>query len=274
MSVAEDVAEYVLSRVRRTAPRTWRQAPRSPPLREAPERSSLRESSLREFAEHRIFGVSELAVRGLFFIDEGFPVRVSEAPFSAEDVLVLQACGLRCVSLLPVGERAPEPHRDGLEFVLHDLCHVAKFADPRHHDEQVGFFRSVERASAREAWRAAERDLDAQWHADRLHVSADMNGSSVFLFVCLKAKLRLAASRIEKRAPAFEELFERWLDSMDLTGAVRDAAREISGRSDAPAAAEILADHFRDRGRAPAVSRFPGASRCAGRSGPRRRAGE
>lgn len=244
MSVAEHVAEYVLSRVRQKAPHTWRQAPRSPILLDAP-----RASNLRTLAEHRIWGVPELAIRGLCLISEGFPVRVSQTPFSPDDVLRFQARGLRCVSLIPTDEAVPEPHGDALEYVLHDLCHLAKFADPRHYDEQVGFFRSVERARSREAWRTLERDLDAQWHADRVHVSSDMNGSSVFLFAFLRAKLKLAVSRSGECTHDFRNRFERMLDGLELTGAVRDAADEISSKSDQPAAAEVLAEHFRELGR-------------------------
>jgi hypothetical protein len=240
MSVAEQVAEYVLTRVRLEAPHTWRQAPRSPALFDAPSGSSAR-----VFAERRIRGVSELASRGLLLIAEGFPVHVSPAPFSPDEVLALQARGRRCASLIPAGEVVPEPHGDALEYVLHDLCHLAKFADPRYHDEQVGFFQSVERALSLDAWRTAERALDAQWHTDRVHISSDMNGSSVFLFACSKAKLKLAASRTGQ---GFRELFERWLDALELTGAIRDAAGEVSSRSDQPAAAEVLANHFREAG--------------------------
>jgi hypothetical protein len=258
----EHVAEYLLERVREQAPHTWRQAARS---REPSAAAGQLGPHARVFRDVRVLGISELAVRGLSLIGEGFPVELSQAPFSAEAVLALQARGARCVSLLPAGAATPPPHADGLAFVLHDLCHLAKFADPSHYVEQVGFFDAVERAFASEPWCAVERELDADWRAARSAVVSDMNGSCVFLFVQLKMKLKMAARRnlgVRRGVPArvsgvldtdelaeFERLLEPLLDAFDFPSPVRAAALATSARRDSVEAATALATHFAERGR-------------------------
>jgi hypothetical protein len=259
----ERVAEYLLERVREQSPHTWRQAARSAP----PSLNAARPGPhARVFQEVRVLGISELAVRGLSLVGEGFPVELSEAPFSAAGVLALQARGARCVSLLPRGVATPPPHADGLAFVLHDLCHLAKFADPAHYVEQVGFFDAVERAFASETWCAAERELDADWRAARGAVVSDMNGSCVFLFVQLKMKLKMAARRnlgVRRGVPArvsgvlddgelaeFERLLAPLLDAFAFPADVRAAALVTSARRDSLEAATVLATHFAECGRA------------------------
>jgi hypothetical protein len=259
----EHVAEYLLERVREQAPHTWRQAARG----QAPSAAALPAGPhARVFREVRVLGISELAVRGLSLIGEGFPIELSQAPFSAAGVLALQARGARCVSLLPPGVPTPAPHADGLAFILHDLCHLAKFADPAHYLEQVGFFDAVERAFGSETWCALERELDADWRAARNAVVSDMNGSSVFLFVQLKMKLKMAARRnlgIRRGVPArvsgvldadelaeFERLLDPLLDAFGFPSQVRAAALATSARRDSVEAATTLATHFTERGRA------------------------
>jgi hypothetical protein len=258
----EHVAEYLLERVQEQAPHTWRQAPRTT----APSESAVPAGPhARVFREVRVLGISELAVRGLSLIGEGFPIELSQAPFSAEGVLALQARGARCVSLLPPGVPTPPPHADGLAFVLHDLCHLAKFADPAHYVEQVGFFDAVERAFESETWCAIERELDADWRAARSAVVSDMNGSCVFLFVQLKMKLKMAARRnlgARRGVPArvsgvldadelaeFERLLDPLLDAFAFPVDVRAAALATSARRDSVEAATTLATHFAERGR-------------------------
>lgn len=259
----ERIAEYLLERVRERSPHTWRQAARAVPA--DPEMSWLG-SHARVFREVRVLGISELAVRGLTLVGDGFPVELSNEPFSAAGVLALQARGARCVSLLPSGTPTPPPHADGLAFVLHDLCHLAKFADPAHYVEQVGFFAAVERAFASETWRSVERELDEEWSAARAAVASDMNGSCVFLFVQLKMKLKMASRRnlgVRRGVPArvsgvldadelseFERLLEPLLDAFDFPANVRSAAFVTSARRDAVEAATTLAAHFAERGQA------------------------
>jgi hypothetical protein len=257
----ERIAEYLLERVREQAPHTWRQAARHP----APSPAAAAAGPhARVFREVRVLGISELAVRGLSLVGEGFPVELSNAPFSAAGVLALQARGARCVSLLPREVPTPPPHADGLAFVLHDLCHLAKFADPAHYVEQVGFFDAVQCAFESESWRVVERELDEDWRAARAAVVSDMNGSCVFLFVQLKMKLKMAARRnlgVRRGVPArvsgvldadelaeFERLLDPLLDAFDFPAPVRAAALITSARRDGIEAATTLATHFAERG--------------------------
>ena len=215
------------------------------------------------FAKERFYRVPELAARALIAWAEGTPVELLTYVPEARYVLSLQAKGARCVSALPEG--APTSlHENRFEFVLHDLCHLGKFACSPHYLEQVGFFSSFHSALDHPAWRALESELDADFQRDRDHVAADMNGSCVFLFAVLKMKLKMAARRaLARRRGAippsggplsaqeydlFCDLFDRALDAFQLEGAIRTAALQTSARRDAPEMATLLTKHFRNAG--------------------------
>jgi hypothetical protein len=263
MSAAAVAADYILRGVRERGARTWQQAPRRPPLE-----PGAADPSLRTFAEYRIRGVSELAVLGLWLWLGGFPVKLSTSVPAPEQVLELQARGARLVSLLPPDVSPPLPGDDGLSFALHDLCHLAKFAGD-HYEEQVGFFAALAAGFQAPAWRAVEAELDDIWLADRASVSADMNGSSIFLFAVLKMKLKMAARRKLARgegrqAPSsgtlsaaehgiFDEILSTLLEAMQLPPGARAAAIATSARRDSPEAAALLAGYFCERGRTAAL---------------------
>jgi hypothetical protein len=221
--------------------------------------------SLRVLAEYHVRGVPESAVQGLHFWAAGFPVVLLREVPTPEHVLWLQARGRRCVTLLeqsvPTG-----PYQDPLAFALHDLRHLAKFAEPVHYFEQIGFFATLERARGTRAWCAFEARLDDTWRSDRDHVLADMNGSSVFLFAALKMKLKMAArralARTEHGRPVeggplsreeerfFCALEQEFLDALGFTGELRSAAVVTSTRRDDPERAALLAQSFSEVGRA------------------------
>jgi hypothetical protein len=261
---AERIARYVLEHVRARSPYTWRQAPRAPGVSVANELEADA-PHLALFRAFHIEGISELATGGLALVARGFPVLVTEAAILPEELLALQARGARCVTLVPNGAPAPAPHDDGLDFVLHDLCHLAKFADAEHYTAQVGLFATLARAFAAPGWRSTESRLDATWSADRAAVSADMNGSCVYLLAVLKMRLKMAARRSLARshgveAPSagaatpeeereFAELFAALLDAMALPDVVRAAAVTTNTRRDDPGAARVLLAHFDEAGR-------------------------
>jgi hypothetical protein len=250
---------FLIDAVRRAAPFHWKQGTRRPALvagSAAPE--------VRLVVEQRLKGVCEEAARGIAAWSRGLGVTVFERVPEPGEVLALQARGERCVSLLPDG-MSPAPHASALEFLLHDLCHLGKFADPRYHAEQVGFFASFALAIERPEWLALEQELDAEWVEARDHVLCDMNGSSIFLFAAFKMKLKMAARRSAARATgreprqsgpldrdeerAFHALLERALPLIGLGDPeLRAAAIETSARRDCPAAASVLGQHFRARG--------------------------
>jgi hypothetical protein len=253
------IAEFISQRVRARAGSRWLQARRRTSLAWTVEHPSLA-----VFGERHILGVSELAVRGLCAIDSGLKVELLPEVPSAQHVLSLQARGQRCVSLLSDPILVPFPHRDAVDFALHDLCHLAKFADPEHYAEQVGFFGAVHDALAHPRWQARAQSLDPEWRRESMHVLADMNGSSVFLFAVLKMKLKMAArrsvavrSRAEapasgaldpQEARAFEALLRDLLDAFHFDADVREAAWTVSTRRDSLDAAAKLAEHFRSQG--------------------------
>jgi len=251
--LAENIATFIARAAERAAPHAFRQGARKPPL------ALPRGPSLDLLATTRVRKVSALALEGLAHLARGFPAFVSHEVLTAADVLVLQSRGRRCVTLLPADSAAPTPHSSALEFLLHDLCHLAKFANPLHYEEQVGFFTVLARVFDSSPWRAAESRLDPQWQRDRDDISSDMNGSSIFLLAVLKMKLKMAARRLQgdpvnhgplrpAEAAAYHTLLDALLTSMSLPSRVREAAVAISTRRDSPEAASTIAAYFRAAG--------------------------
>jgi hypothetical protein len=180
---ALEACRYVIARVQARAGRRWRQGARAVPL----ACDALDEDALL-VARRRLCGVPEIAARALcaWVREPSRALRLAHAP-TARAVLALAARGRRPVSLLD-GE-------EGLAFALHDLCHLEKFHDPEHHRGQVGLFRLLDRVVDGPGWGALEAGLDDDWRAHRDHVLADMNGSPVFLYLVLRARLVDACAR-------------------------------------------------------------------------------
>jgi hypothetical protein len=253
----ERAAAYVVERARRLMGVRFRQGKRARP------HAGPTTPALSLLAEDRVCKVPERAVDALFAWARGQDVELRTDVPPASHLLSLQARGRRCVSLLP--ESDAHPAEAGFEFVIHDLCHLGKLLEPEHHLEQVGYFASLERLFALPAWHGVESELDATWREDRDRLGSDMNGSSVYLFVVLKMKLKMAARRALARAhgraaPAggaldagelarFSELESALYDALELGGALRDAARRISARRDAEEAGVVVRDHFASLGR-------------------------
>jgi hypothetical protein len=174
---------YLIERVKAQSGLRWRQGARRPALE-----CASAEAAARLVAERRLCGVPEVCARALIGWVEGRrpAVGLTHAP-APREVLALTARGRRPVSLLD--------GKDGLSFVLHDLCHLEKFADAAHHAGQVGLFALLDRAVGGPEWAALEAGLDELWRAHRDHVLADMNGASVYLFVVLRARLLEACAR-------------------------------------------------------------------------------
>src|SRR5262249_12832773 len=143
---AERAAEYLIREATTLAENRCWQGDRKPPFR-----CEVARPLVRRVATERLYRVPLHAVYGLVARAEGHPVELLTSTPSARRVLSLQARAARCVSLLP--EHTPSaPHANGFEFAVHDLCHLGKFLDPEHHEEQVGFFASVEKALASARW--------------------------------------------------------------------------------------------------------------------------
>jgi hypothetical protein len=215
--------------------------------------------------QHRVRRVPRRAMSGLFAWARGFSVELREDVPRPDEVLALQAKGRRCASLLPDGV-SPVPHASGLDFLIHDLCHLDKFVDPEHHEEQVGFFATLEKLYAEPKFHELEATLDQTFTDDRERLGADVNGSAVYLFALLKMKLKMAARRRYARGAGiaartfgpldaaeravFDELEGALYDCLELDAELRGAARATSARRDDVEAAACVAAEFRRRGRA------------------------
>jgi hypothetical protein len=180
---ALDACRYLIARVRAKSGARWRQGLRHPVL---PCTSNAAEARL--VAERRLCGVPEPAARALsgWVAGRRPAVALDHAP-TPRELLAMAARGRRPVSLLEAD--------DGLAFLLHDLCHLEKFADPVHHRGQIGLFTLLDRVIDGPAWAELEANLDDKWRADRDHVLADMNGSPVYLYLVLEARLVEACTR-------------------------------------------------------------------------------
>jgi hypothetical protein len=255
---SERAAAYVIERARRLMGSRSNQGRRTKPLPRAET------PALAHLSEHRLCKVPERAVDALFEWARGLDVELRDDVPPPSHLLSLQARGKRCVSLLPESE--VHSGAAGFEFVIHDLCHLGKLLDPSHHVEQVGYFASLERLFATPSWRGVEARLDATWLEDRNRLGADMNGSSVYLFVVLKMKLKMAArralARSEGRPPPtsgaldgaelalFSELEAVLYDALGLHGQLCDAARRVSARRDDESSAILVRGYFEAVGRA------------------------
>jgi hypothetical protein len=245
---AAHAARWILERVRSIAHSRWLQGARKPAL----ECWSM-DPDVRLIAERRLYKIGELEARALVGWASGTrKARLYGARASVEDIVRHQAEGARCVSLL---EGDVEP---ALGFALHDLRHLEKLFDPLHYRAQVGFFRWIARSVGTGAWKAFDRELDAEWTAGRDYALADMNGSPIFLWAVLKMKLKMAVRRKLARdrgveppsrgvldadeIQAFGRTLDRYLDVLQLERAMQDCARRISARRDSgDAAARFLA---------------------------------
>jgi hypothetical protein len=182
---AEQVSRFLVERVRTRHGRRALQGQRHPAL-------ALKESSVGDglalVASTRLCGVPEPAVRALVgWANRERPAVLLDHIPTPRALLQLMANGLRCVTLLDDAQ--------GLDFVLHDLCHLEKFSDPAHHREQIAFFATLQANLERPQWRALDDLLDDKWRADLEHVISDMNGSPHFLAAVLRGSLRAALRR-------------------------------------------------------------------------------
>jgi len=231
--------EFVAARVRERAGARWLQGARRPPI-------ACDDPSpwVRLLAEQRLREVPDVAARALVLAARGArPLDLLASIPSPRDLLAHQARGRRYASILD--------RDDGLDFLLHDLCHLEKFVDPAHHEGQVGFFSAL-----LAAWDDLVSRYDDAWREDLVHVAADMNGSPIFLFAALKMKLKMAVRRdvarergdpppaggplLPHEARAFEAALDDLLRRLALPAAERIAASRVTTRREELDAARAL----------------------------------
>ena len=265
---AERAAGYLVEHARRVSGVKLCQGTWDGPFAERAARLGERLSddcaALKFLTRTRVRRVPLRAVSGLFAWAAGLSIELRTDVPSAREVLALQASGRRCVSVLDEGVSAA-PHESGLDFLIHDLCHLDKFVAPEHYEEQVGFFATLSECAENPRYLALEALLDATFVEDRERLGSDVNGSAVYLFALLKMKLKMAArrryARLERIPPrvsgaldaaeqqVFDELEVLLYDALGFDAELRDAARATSSRRDAVAAASVIAAEFRERGR-------------------------
>ena len=193
-------------------------------------------------ARQRLWKVNRMAAAALLGWSAGRRrARLLEYVPGAGEVLAMQAVGWRCVSVV-ADPQVPAPHANSFAMVVHDLCHLEKFADPEHHAAQVGLFDALNAALNHADWRAHEPALGPLWPQQRDAVVADMNGAAAFLWVALKARLRYAAG------PGYADALELLMGPMDLPQGVQQAARAVSCRKDAAPHASAFLGHLHRRG--------------------------
>ncbi len=263
---AEIASAYVLRAVHRLSPPRFLQGERPSPI-ECQSPSPL----LKFVAQYRFRRVEEVIARALVRWGNGERnVELMRSVPTALALLNLQASGRRCVSLLPDG--APTaPHEDTLAFAMHDLCHLEKFVDTDHHTGQVGLFKLLDRTFSTPEWQAFESRFDMTWLRERDAVVADMNGSAIFLFSALKMKLKMASRRQvarmrgadttaisgpldEVESRVFASNLDEMIELIQVDPAVRNAARVVSTRRDAPDAAVELLAYFERLGASAGVT--------------------
>lgn len=242
---AHTVAEFLAAGLATRHGARWLGGARRPPL---PCRAGS--PLIRAFAERRLFQVGDAVPAALTaWADGERRVVLLRSQPSPREMLRLQARGWRCVSLLPEGSDTGR-HADVVDFAIHDLCHLEKFAAPEHHRAQVGFFALLDRALDDPRWAELESGLDAAWAPDRDYVLADMNGHAVYLFVALKRKLWLAERRaFPSLEAAARRAHETLFDLLELEGAAREAAAAIGAKGSLPEGLAALVAHLEGAGR-------------------------
>ena len=261
----ERACEFLLTQVERRSGHRAYQGARRPAL-DCRSTAPL----VRLVAEQRLHRVPVSVARALLAWADGFPVILLRRVPPPAEVLALQAKGQRCVSLLSDdGESAP--HSNVLDFALHDLCHLDKYADPEHHLGQLGFFAGLHRSKVEGPFCAFESKFDDAFRSDVAHVAADMNGSAVFLFAALKMRLKMAVRRRcnaeakqnngesavaresgpldEREERAYRTAEDELFELLGLHGELREAGRTTSARRCDPRSALKLLRYFEDEGR-------------------------
>ncbi|NUN14092.1 MAG: hypothetical protein HUU55_10710 [Myxococcales bacterium] len=255
LSDPEWVAHYVLWRVAGGSGRKVYQGPLNPVL---PCRTNY--GPIGYFAGHQLKGIRLPVHQALVGWADGCrPAVLTRGVPTPLQLLGLQAQGKRYVSLVDDGVNTGK-HADPLAFVVHDLCHIEKFADPQHYVEQVGFFSALYGAVTNPAWSDLDAELDVMWAEERDYVLADMNGSSIFLFLALKSRIRAATRRslgvraatesgmdVERR---YFELFDQVIRWMSLPTSLHDDAMVFSARGVELQAGSRLRAYFFDVGAA------------------------
>lgn len=255
LSDPEWVAHYVLWRVVANQGRRIYQGALNPRLS-----CRFTHGPIAFFAGHQLKGLKLPVHQALVgWADQARPAILTCDVPTPIQLLAMQAKGRRYVSLVRDGTDTGK-HADPLAFVVHDLCHIEKFADPQHYVEQVGFFSALYQAVTHRDWPELDAEFDGLWPEERDYVLADMNGSAIFLFLALKSRIRAATRRAygvdkaQQSTPDVEgryfELFAQVIRWMSLPESLYDDAMVFSARGIELQAGNRLRAHFSEAGKA------------------------
>ena len=217
---ADATLAYLLRGAYRTAGKKWLGGVRQTPLPAVPPGLPWR-----LFAEREIYGVPAHVAAGLVAWRTGlWDLRLRRTMATDTEILTGQAAGYRWVSLLP--DNAPcAPQKSPFYFALHDICHASHYFDPMHHHGQVGFFADLVAAMATNCWSLLTADFADDWPRDLARVTADMNGSALFLFSALRRKVHLAAVQAGLDPDCAKAML---FEALGMHGETAEAARLFS----------------------------------------------
>ena len=125
------------------------------------------------------------------------PLRVIYRIPEPQDLLIMQADGVRCVSALTSLRLLSQVygHRDCLEMLLHDLAHMEKFVEAGRFWQQVGFFEFLNTGVATRHLRHWQPRFGRRWELSWYYISSDMNAVANHMLLTLKAQLMVAMAR-------------------------------------------------------------------------------
>ena len=125
------------------------------------------------------------------------PLRLIYRIPEPQDLLTMQADGVRCVSVLTSLRLLSQVygHRDCLDMLLHDFAHMEKFVEAGRYWQQVGFFEFLQSSVSPRHFRHWRSSYGRRWELSWFYISSDMNAVANHMILTLKAQLMVAMAR-------------------------------------------------------------------------------
>ena len=246
---AETVAQFILLHAHQISGKRTLQGVRHPAFA-----IGAASPGLARIAAHRVRNVPELALYALAKWSVGASCQLLTSVPKPQELLAMQARGIRCVSLVGA-DAAIAPHASPLAFAIHDLCHLGHFFDEAYYFEQVGCFDAIHRLFANPTWDCIQSSFDESWRVRRDYISADTNGSAIYILSMLKLHLQAAIDRAcddaQLQAQQWQQMHQLIVEAVAAGDKVVAAAfSRVRGRRDAAAEAQLVREHLAKKGRA------------------------
>ena len=156
-------------------------------------------ATLKDFAcKARLHRIPDHVSTGLEEFYEGRrPLRLIYRIPEPQDLLTMQADGVRCVSALTSRRLLSQVygHRDCLEMLLHDFAHMEKFVEAGRFWQQVGFFEFLKTSVSPRHLEQWQPRYGRRWELSWSYISSDMNAVANHMFLTLRAQLMVAMAR-------------------------------------------------------------------------------